>query len=85
MSPSDMQVDSPRSKKIVDNGGSDMKPKKCHDSDEVGIWKALLLRMNLMTIFTFRMTMIWVMKDILDSEIEKLGHRNFSKYPHIRT
>ena len=38
-----MQVDSPWSKKIVDNGDGDIKPKKCHDSDEVGTWRALLL------------------------------------------
>ena len=43
LSPSDMQVDSPRSKKIVDNGDGDIKPNKCHDSDEVGTWTALLL------------------------------------------
>ena len=36
-SPSDMQVDSPRSPKIFDNGDGDIKPHKCHDSDEVGI------------------------------------------------
>ena len=43
ISPSDMQVDSPRSKKIVDNGDGDIKPNKCHDSDGVGTWIALLL------------------------------------------
>ena len=37
ISPSDMQVDSPRSPKILDNGDGDIKPHKCHDSDEVGI------------------------------------------------
>ncbi|EDR00406.1 uncharacterized protein LACBIDRAFT_295784 [Laccaria bicolor S238N-H82] len=30
----DVQVDSPWSKKVVDNGDGDIKPKKCHDSDE---------------------------------------------------
>ena len=77
-----MQVDSPRSKKIVDNGDGDIKPNRCHDSDEVGIWMALLLSM---TIVTFRMTMTWVTKDSPDSETEKLGIRNFSRYPHFRT
>ena len=38
ISPSDMQVDSPRSKKIVDNVDGDIKPNKCHDSDEVSGW-----------------------------------------------
>jgi hypothetical protein len=80
-----MQVDSPRSKKIVDNGDGDIKPNKCHDSDEVGIWMSLLLWTSLMTIVTFRMTMIWVTKDTLYSEIKKLGLRNFSRDPHFRT
>ena len=43
ISPSDMQVDSPRSKKILDDGDGDIKPNNCHDSDEVGTWTALLL------------------------------------------
>ena len=64
MSPSDMQVDS-RYKKIVDNGGGEIKPKKCHDSDEVGIWMALLFWTSLMTFVTFRKTIIWVTKDTL--------------------
>ena len=75
-----MQVDSPWSKKIVDNGHGDIKPNKCHDSDEVGIWMALLLWNSLMTVVTFRITMIWVTKDT-----EKLGVRNFSRHPHFRT
>ena len=77
-----MQVDSPRSKKTIDNGDG---PDKCHDSSEVGIWMALLLWMSLMTVVTFRMTMIWVTKDTLYSEIEKLGLCNFSRNPHFRT
>jgi len=85
ISPSDMQVDSPRSKKIFDNGDGDIKPNKCHDSDEVGIWMALLLWTSLMAIVTFRMTMIWITKDTLYSEIEKLDPRNFLRYPHFRT
>ena len=43
-----MQVDSPQSKKIVDNGDGDIKPNKCYDSDDVGIWMALLLWTSLM-------------------------------------
>ena len=80
-----MQVDSPRSKKMVDNGDDAIKFKKCDGSSEVSIWMALLLWMDLMTILTFRMTMIWVTKDTLHSEIEKLGLRNFSRYPHFPT
>ena len=83
--PSDMQVDSPPSKKIIDSGDGDIKPNKCHDSDEVGVSVALLLWTSLITIVTFRMTMIWVTKDAIYSEIEKLGLRNFSRYPHFRT
>ena len=49
ISTSDMQVD---------NGDGDIKPKKCHDSDEVGTWMVLLLWTSLMTIVTFRMTVI---------------------------
>ena len=85
MSPSDMQVDSPRYKKIVDNGGGEIKPKKCHDHDTVGIRMALLLWTSLMTFVTFRMSMNWVTRDILYSGIEKLGLRNLSNYPRFRT
>ena len=35
ISPSEVQVDSIRFKKIVDNGDGDIKPHKCPDSDEV--------------------------------------------------
>ena len=80
-----MQVYSPWSKKIVDNGHGDIKPNKCNDSSEVGIWMALLLRTSLMAIVTFRMAMTWVTKDTLYSEMRKLGLRNFSRYPHFRT
>ena len=67
-----MQVDSPQSKKLLDNGDGDIKPNKCHDSDEVGIWMTLLLWTTLMTIVTFKMTTIWVMKDPLHSD-RKVG------------
>ena len=82
---SDMQVDSPRSENIVDNGDDAIKSNQCDGYSEVGIWIALLLWMTLMTILTFRTVMIWVTKDTLHSEIEKLGLRNFSRYPHFPT
>ena len=46
---------------------------------------ALLLWTSLMAIVALRMTMIWVTKETLYSEIEKLDLRNFLRYPHFRT
>jgi len=80
-----MEVDSPRSSKKIVDGDEEIKPNKCHDSSEVGIWRPLLLWTSLMTIVIFRMTMIWLTKDTFYLEMEKLGLRNFSKYPHFRT